>query len=79
MSSNTQETLIEKVKALPAEKQKKVLLYVELMEQSKEQPRKSIWEDIREIAADVPDEVWERLPRDGAEQHDHYLYGSPKK
>ena len=79
MSSNIEETLIEKVKALPSEKQNRVLRYVESLEQSEEQPRKSIWEEIREITADVPDQVWERLPRDGSEQHDHYLYGAPKR
>ncbi len=27
----------------------------------------------------VPDEVFERLPEDGASEHDHYLYGAPKR
>jgi hypothetical protein len=52
---------------------------VERLEQMPEQPEKTIWEEIREISADVPDEVWERLPRDGAVNVDHYLYGAPKK
>jgi len=34
---------------------------------------------IREIWADIPDEVRERLPSDGASQHDHYIYGVPKR
>jgi Arc/MetJ-type ribon-helix-helix transcriptional regulator len=37
-----------------------------------------IWETINERMRKVPDEVFERLPRDGASEHDHYLYGSPK-
>jgi len=28
---------------------------------------------------DLPDDVLERLPIDGAAQHDHYIYGSPKR
>ncbi len=40
---------------------------------------KSIWEKIDEIMRDVPEEALRRLPADGAEQHDHYLYGSPRK
>lgn len=28
---------------------------------------------------DVPEEVWERMPTDGASEHDHYLYGWPKR
>jgi len=31
------------------------------------------------ITADVPEDEWARLPTDGAEQHDHYLYGTPKR
>lgn len=27
----------------------------------------------------LPDEVFERLPKDGASQVDHYLYGAPKR
>ena len=27
----------------------------------------------------VPDEVFECLPTEGASEHDHYLYGSPKR
>lgn len=41
--------------------------------------RRSVWEDIAAIGADVPDEVWEQLPRDGAAEHDHVLYGTPKR
>lgn len=32
-----------------------------------------------EISKDVPDTEWAKLPRDLAENHDHYLYGTPKK
>lgn len=35
-------------------------------------------EQVKEIQAQVPAEVWEKLPHDGAINHDHYLYGSPK-
>ncbi len=34
---------------------------------------------IREIWADMPDEVRAKLPADGASQHDHYIYGVPKR
>ena len=40
---------------------------------------KPISEVIQEITKDVPDEVWETLPKDGAAEIDHYLYGSPKR
>ncbi len=38
-----------------------------------------IWEVFAEISASVPDEEWAKLPTDGAEQHDHYIYGTPKR
>jgi hypothetical protein len=38
-----------------------------------------IWEVITEQMKDVPDEVFDRLPKDGASQVDHYIYGLPKR
>jgi hypothetical protein len=34
---------------------------------------------IRENMQDVPPEIMARMPTDGASQHDHYIYGWPKK
>ena len=39
---------------------------------------KPIWERIQDLTADVPAEEWDKLPTDLADQHDHYLYGTPK-
>jgi hypothetical protein len=36
-------------------------------------------EMIRELWADMPDDVRAKLPVDGASQHDHYIYGLPKR
>jgi predicted DNA-binding antitoxin AbrB/MazE fold protein len=41
--------------------------------------REPIWERLAKLAADVPPEELAKLPTDGASQHDHYLYGSPKR
>jgi hypothetical protein len=41
--------------------------------------QREIWETILENMKDVPAEEFERLPRDGASEHDHYLYGYPKR
>jgi hypothetical protein len=38
-----------------------------------------IWEKIVQRMAELPNEVFENLPRDGASEHDHYLYGTPKR
>jgi hypothetical protein len=36
-------------------------------------------EVIREIWSDMPADVRDKLPRDGASQIDHYVYGLPKR
>ena len=39
----------------------------------------TIEEKIRAIVADVPQEVWDEVPDDLSYQHDHYIYGTPKR
>jgi len=41
-------------------------------------PTESIWQLAEEIRRDVPDGVWDQVPRDGAANLDHYLYGKPR-
>ena len=84
MAANLENAIQEKVKALTPEKQQRVLSMVEemLSEKAATQGRDAVrplWEIVEEISSQVPLEEWEKLPADGAEQHDHYLYGSPKK
>lgn len=79
MSSSLEESIVERLRALDSEEQKRVLDFVEGIERQKSQPAKTLWDAIQGIVKDVPDEVWDRLPTDGSEQHDHYLYGSPKR
>lgn len=38
-----------------------------------------IAEIFEELSSQIPLEEWAELPTDGAEQHDHYLYGLPKR
>ena len=40
---------------------------------------KHIWEIAEELFSDIPEEDLARLPVDGAAQHDHYIYGLPKR
>jgi Arc/MetJ-type ribon-helix-helix transcriptional regulator len=39
---------------------------------------RQIWEEIEELAASIPVEEFRKLPVDGAEQLDHYIYGIAK-
>jgi hypothetical protein len=42
-------------------------------------PRPHISEVIRERMSKIPAEVWKDFPSDGASEHDHYIYGLPKR
>jgi antitoxin component of MazEF toxin-antitoxin module len=44
-----------------------------------ERQRLPIWERIIALTADAPPEELDKPPIDGASQHDHYLYGTPKR
>jgi hypothetical protein len=45
----------------------------------KDHPDRPVWEAITERMKKLPPEVFDRLPHDGASEHDHYLHGSPKR
>jgi hypothetical protein len=86
MSSKVEQSVIEKLRELPPEKQREVLSFVETLLETKDSGDgqavtvpTSIWEEIDKITEGVPEEAWEGVPTDGSEQHDHYLYGAPKK
>lgn len=38
-----------------------------------------IWEVFEETMKDLPADILASLPADGAEQHDHYVYGVAKR
>jgi hypothetical protein len=40
---------------------------------------KSIWEVMDDLKKSVPPEEFAKLPADGARQHDHHIYGTPKR
>jgi len=40
---------------------------------------KPIWEAVLEIGASVPEQEWAKVPKDGAKNLHHYLYGAPKE
>ena len=41
--------------------------------------KKHIWDVAAELVAEIPAEDLACLPVDGAAQHDHYIYGTPKR
>ena len=84
MAANLENSIQEKLRTLPPEKQQRVLSLVEELLSENEVPKNNdssqpLWLIAEEISSQVPLEEWQKLPADGAEQHDHYLYGSPKR
>lgn len=84
MSANLEQSILEKLQALPNEKQQEVLALVDEMLKQNGEPSSSknvrpIWEIIREISDQAPPGTWDDVPTDGSVNHDHYLYGAPKK
>jgi hypothetical protein len=44
-----------------------------------ERPLQAAADIILESMKDVPPEIMAQMPTDGASQHDHYIYGWPKR
>ena len=83
MSANLEQSILEKLQALPDKKQEEVLALVDQMlkEGQPQAPEnvRPIWEIIEEIAESAPPGTWDNVPTDGSVNHDHYLYGAPKQ
>jgi hypothetical protein len=86
MATNLENQLIDKVRALPPDKQEEALkLLNTLATDAGAEPngvgadRKPIWELVEEINARLPADTWDDVPTDGSINLDHYLYGTPKQ
>ena len=81
MAANLEDQLIDKVRALPPEKQQEALRLLDTLTTAAETgaDRRPIWEVIEEINADLPADTWENVPTDGSINLDHYLYGASKQ
>ncbi len=80
MHTEIAQTIFEKVKILSLDEQKEVLEIVEKkISAAPKKDSRPIWEVAEEIGRSIPIEEWEKLPSDGSVNHDHYLYGAPKK
>jgi hypothetical protein len=80
MEKNVTDSLVERIRRLSTKEQKALLEMLERKEKpSSKETRRPIWEVAAEISASIPLEEWEKLPSDGSVNHDHYLYGSPKR
>jgi hypothetical protein len=73
-----EQSVLEGLRRLPLEQREKVVAFVQTLVQNSS-PHSTIWEKIEKRIEQASPEVWNKMPADGAEQHDHYLYGAPKK
>ncbi len=80
MSVNLQHAIQEQIRVLSEDEMRLVLSFVNGLRKEKSfsraKPISAIFED---LSSELPLESWRELPSDGAENHDHYLYGAPKK
>jgi hypothetical protein len=84
MAANLEDQLIDKVRALPPEKQEEALRLLDNLatgasSERTDGDRRPIWEIVNEINAGLPEDTWENVPTDGSVNLDHYLYGAPKQ
>src|SRR6266446_6838281 len=86
MPANLEDKLIDKVRALPVDKQQEALRVLEnLAGGASAEPngtgmdRRPIWEVVEEINTGLPADTWDKVPTDGSINLDHYLYGAPKQ
>lgn len=84
MAANLEDQLIDRVRALPPDKQREALRLLDSLASDANSEkinvdRKSIWDVVDKINAGLPADTWENVPTDGSINLDHYLYGAPKK
>lgn len=73
----TKEIIIQELQQIPEIELTQILNFVRaIKEKTNSNPTeyKPIWEVADDIIKDIPEEVLETLPSDGAEKHDYYIY-----
>lgn len=86
MAANLEDQLIDKVRALPPDKQQEALRLLDTLAiAASSEPhvtsvdRRPIWEIVEEVNAGLPADTWENVPTDGSINLAHYLYGAPNQ
>jgi hypothetical protein len=81
-----EDQLIDKVRALPPDKQREALRLLDALAGASASEsngtgldRRPVWELAEKINAGLPSDTWENVPTDGSINLDHYLYGAPKQ
>ena len=82
--SETLIALIRQAETLTPQEQLQLIAHLTQQLQTLSVPSNStahrpIWERAQELTADLTEAELAQLPIDGSEQHDHYIYGTPKR
>lgn len=68
------EVIRKALDALDAKEQQEAFLPAK-----KKRPTLPVWQRFQNAVRSIPEEELVTLPSDGASEHDHYLYGVPKR
>lgn len=84
MTPNILSEVVDTVRALNDEQRKDVLEYAKRMrennvEENEKPQKRKFMERVEELRKQLPADAWDDSPTDGSLNHDHYLYGSPKR
>jgi antirestriction protein len=79
MSVNLQQAIEEQTRVLSEDEMRRVLDFMTKLRQKESLQTKTISAIFAELSGEASLEEWKELPPDGAENHDYYLYGAPKK
>ncbi|MBP8252089.1 MAG: hypothetical protein KAX40_06965 [Herpetosiphon sp.] len=80
MAVDLQQMIHNEVSVLSDDEMLQVLDFVaSLRNKGQNLPIKSLSTIFEELSSEIPLDQWSDLPNDGAENHDHYLYGAPKR
>ena len=84
MNQTIEQQVIEAIRVLPEIKQMQVLSYVKQISQTetnkeKRPKKRKLLEKLEALMKELPPDAFEGYPTDGSLNHDHYLYGSPKR
>ncbi|MEA5420199.1 hypothetical protein VB712_13290 [Spirulina sp. CCNP1310] len=73
------EQLVHELETAPETLISELLVFLRLAKMRHySQTEQPLWGFIEELVADIPPSVLDTLPSDGAVEHDHYIYETPK-
>ncbi|MGC1310488.1 MAG: hypothetical protein WA885_24925 [Phormidesmis sp.] len=76
------ELLIQEIEQVPdtlVEEMLTLLRLTKMQHYRQQVPEQPFAAFVTELISDIPADILDTLPSDGAVEHDHYIYGAPKR